>query len=201
MATNSLTLLFPSVSAHTLSFLTTASPRRKFHNFLYFFLRKLFSKKDTIVIRMFKKIVQMLHIWSLDHFCVETSKCVGGGTKCQRIAVEVVHAKRFRGLSWLSDNEGAFACTSVPMWPGKIGKGHVAPFLSFAFVFLLCTALLYILVTSSSMEQKYNLNNPSIKRIMREVKEMEKEASCQFKARPLEVHNPWKHSHSSLRTG
>lgn len=39
------------------------------------------------------------------------------------------------------------------------------------------------------MEQKYNLNNPSIKRIMREVKEMEKETSCQFKARPLEVRN------------
>lgn len=37
------------------------------------------------------------------------------------------------------------------------------------------------------MDQKYNLNNPSIKRIMREVKEMEKEQSVQFKAKPLEV--------------
>jgi len=38
------------------------------------------------------------------------------------------------------------------------------------------------------MEQKpqYNLNNPSIKRIMREMKEMEKEKNSQFTATPLE---------------
>jgi len=36
------------------------------------------------------------------------------------------------------------------------------------------------------MAEQYNLNNPSVKRIMREIKEMEKETSSQFKALPLE---------------
>lgn len=36
------------------------------------------------------------------------------------------------------------------------------------------------------MSTKYNLSNPSIKRIMQEVREMEKEKSSQFYAAPLE---------------
>ena len=34
---------------------------------------------------------------------------------------------------------------------------------------------------------KYNLNNPAVKRIMREVKEMEKEQSSMYYAKPMEV--------------
>jgi len=36
------------------------------------------------------------------------------------------------------------------------------------------------------MAEQYNLNNPSVKRIMKEVKEMERETSTQFRAVPLE---------------
>jgi len=36
------------------------------------------------------------------------------------------------------------------------------------------------------MAEQYNMNNPSVKRIMREIREMEKETSTQFKAKPLE---------------
>lgn len=37
------------------------------------------------------------------------------------------------------------------------------------------------------MASKYNLNNPAVKRIMRELREMEKETNPLFTARPLEV--------------
>ncbi len=37
-------------------------------------------------------------------------------------------------------------------------------------------------------QYNYNLNNPSIKRIMKEMKEMERETNSQFSAAPLEVH-------------
>jgi ubiquitin-protein ligase len=35
---------------------------------------------------------------------------------------------------------------------------------------------------------KFNLNNPAIKRIMKEIKEMERENSTLYYARPMEVH-------------
>jgi hypothetical protein len=37
------------------------------------------------------------------------------------------------------------------------------------------------------MAGQYNPNNPSVKRIMIEIKEMEKETTTQFRAKPLEV--------------
>lgn len=40
-----------------------------------------------------------------------------------------------------------------------------------------------------NQEKSYNLSNPTIKRIMKEVREMEKEKNSQFHAIPVEVYN------------
>lgn len=177
----SLTQLFSLSGAQIFVFLTATSPRWEFDNFLF---GVVFC--CTIVIRSRKEIIQMLHIRCLDHFFGAVGhNWLANKTNLQKGVSRVVHEAKQKGGIALSDNFEQQLFTSPSTWWGRIGNRHVSTAISSVIALKLQHAPFS--VHTSSMEQKYNLNNPSIKRIMREVKEMEKETSCQFKARPLEV--------------
>ncbi len=90
--------------------------------------------------------------------------------------VEQKQASFFKSIWFLSSL--AVVLASVPHSPFRSIRSLVS-----VFAFEMAS-----MDSPNPKQYNYNLNNPSIKRIMKEMKEMDRETNSQFSAAPLEVH-------------